>query len=157
MFKKLQIRFIFVTSFFLFSLYQTNAQTERSKRFLDSLINVFQKEKTDSAKGFVALKIAEKKMGAAQNTGNWDEAIEWASKGVYYSKKGNFKYGIRRCNWMLGMSWKFKGNYPEAIGYFTEMSKAAIQENLPKAVLTSYNWIGDCYLQLGNQVDFKNR
>lgn len=145
----LQIRFFFFTCFLLCSFYKTNAQPERSKRFMDSLINVFPKEKTDSAKGFVAFLIAEKKMGAAQNTGNWDEAIEWAGKGVYYSKKGNFKFGIRRCNWMLGRCWMLKGNYPEAIRYFNEMLNAAIKEDVPKPIVTACNWIGDCYMQLG--------
>ena len=147
--KRILIQFIFVASILFCCLHQSKAQTEKSLRFIDSLINLFPKEKNDSAKGLIALNIAAQKMGVAQNTGNWDEAIEWASKGVYYSKKGNFKFGIRRCNWQLGWCWRQKGNYPEAIGYFTEFLKAAIKENIPKPIVTSYTWIGDCYILLG--------
>ena len=150
MLKRLPIRLILVTSMLICCIQQVNAQTEKRLRFIDSMINVFPKQKTDSAKGYFAMNIAQQKMGVAQNTGNWDEAIEWASKGVYYSKKGNYKFGIRRCNWQLGYCWKQKGNYPEAIRYFTEMQKAALKENIPKPIITSYNWIGDCYLLLGD-------
>lgn len=143
--------YLFILMIFLVcSIQQSNAQTEKRLRYIDSLITVFPKEKNDSAKGLIALNIAQQKMGIAQNTGNWDEAIEWATKGAYYSKKGNFKFGIRRCNWQLGKCWSQKGNYPEAIRYYTEMQKAAIKENAPKPIITSSMWIGDCYLLLGD-------
>ena len=150
MLKRLPIRLILVTSMLFCCIQHSNAQTNEFQQFLDSLIYVFPKEKTDSAKGFIAMNIAQQKMRAAQNTGNWDEAIEWASKGVYYSKKGNYKLGIRRCNWQLGNCWRQKGNYPEAIRYFTELLKAAIKENTPKPIVTSCIWIGDCYMLLGD-------
>lgn len=148
--KRLQIRFILIGSLLFCFIHQSKAQTEKRLRFIDSLINVFPKEKIDSAKGYIAMNIAQQKMGLAQNTGNWDEVIKWASKGVYYSKKGNYKFGIRRCNWQLGRSWMLKGNYPEAIKYFTAMLNTAIKENVPKPIVTSCIWIGDCYMLLGN-------
>lgn len=151
--KRLLIRSIFFASLLFCCLQHLNAQTDKRMLFIDSLINAFQKQKNDSIKGSIALNIAAQKMGVAQNTGNWDEAIEWASKGVYYSKKGNYKFGIRRCNWQLGRSWMLKGNYPEAIRYFTEMLNAAINQNAPKAMVTAYNWIGDCYMLLGKYQD----
>ena len=151
--KKIKPICFFLLILLVCCIYRSNAQqagVEKTRRFVDSLINVFPKEKNDSAKGLIAMNIAQKKMGGAQNTGNWDEAIEWAHKGVYYSKKGNFKLGIRRCNWQLGTCWKFKANYPEAIRHYTEFLKAALEENLAGPIVGSNTWIGDCYMLLGD-------
>jgi len=49
----------------------SKAQTNPYQRFLDSLISVFSKEKTDSVKGLIALDIAQKKIGTSKNTGNF--------------------------------------------------------------------------------------
>jgi hypothetical protein len=98
----------------------------------------------------MALNITQIKMGDAQKTGNWDPAIEWASKGVDYSKKGNFKIGIRRCNWQLGICWMQKGDYPQALHYFYEVQKASYKDNAASPLVNTYSWIARCHMLLGD-------
>ncbi len=126
------------------------SQNQLSSAYFDSLLYIFQTSKDDSVKGLFALNITQVKMENAQNSGNWDDAIEWAKKGLHHSIKSNFRFGIRRCNWQLGRNWMLKGDYPKAVLYFTGMLNAAIQEDIPKPIETAYYWIGNCYMLLGN-------
>jgi tetratricopeptide (TPR) repeat protein len=147
---KIKRLLFFSTIFLLCVIYQLSAQKTSFEKQWDSLMNVYQTTKDDSVKAYIAMNFARWKMGDGQNTGDWDAAIKWAASGVYYSKKGNFRYGIRRCNWQLGRCLMLKGNYPEAIKYFTEFLKAALQQNEPYAAIVAHSWINDCYMLLGD-------
>ena len=126
--KRLPIQFIFVAFILLCCIYQLNAQQqERLKKRIDSLINLLPQQKDDSLKAEKIRRIAADKMDLAQYTGNWDEPIEWSHKSLDLSLKVNYKWGIGRSYWQLGLCWKQKGNYAEAINYFSEGVKTSFK------------------------------
>ena len=148
--KRLPIRFLFIASLLFCCIHQLKAQQDWAKKQLDSLLNVLPKLKEDSAKARTLMYIAQNKMGEAQNTGNWDDAIEWAKKGLQHSKKSNFRFGIRRCNWQLGQSYTQIGDYPEAHRYYTETLNASLRDKIVTPIVISYTWLGRNLMLLGN-------
>lgn len=150
MLKRVQIRSIFIAFFLFFNIHQSNAQTDKFQRLLDSLISVFPKEKTDSGKVFIAMNIVRLKMGSAQNTGNWDQAIEWAQKSLKLSTKANNQFGIGRSNINLGQCWMQKGDYAEAIKYFYAGLNLSFKNGNKILTAASSANIAECNMRLGN-------
>ncbi|GEM_PF-6586591 len=70
MVKKNKSYIFFLLIFMLSFIHHSKAQTDKFQRLLDSLINVFPKQKNDSAKALIAINIVRLKMGGAQTTGN---------------------------------------------------------------------------------------
>jgi tetratricopeptide (TPR) repeat protein len=151
MYKRLPIRFLFVACFLFCCNHQIIAQQqERIRKRMDSLINVLPKQKEDSLKALNILNIATIKQDLAQHTGNWNDPIEWTHKALNLSKKINYKWGIGRCYWLLGVTWMKAGNYPEAIKYFSEGLKAAFKNGNQNLAIACNSFICDCYMNLGD-------
>lgn len=148
--KKIKCCIFFLLIFLVSSIHQSKAQTNKHQRFLDSLINAFPKEKNDSAKALIAFNITQQKIGAAQNTGNWDEAIEWAQKFLTLSIKANYEFGIGRSNINLGQCWIQKGDYAEAIKYFYSALNLSFKNGNKNLRTAASHNLADCYTRLGN-------
>ncbi len=149
--KRLQIRFILVASLLFCCIHQLKAQhQERLKKRMDSLIKVLPKQKEDSLKAENIRTISIIKFDLAQHTGNWDDPIEWTHKALNLSIKVNYKWGIGRCYWQLGLIWMKAGNYPEAIKYFYEGLNTAFKNGNENLAIACNTFICDCYMNLGN-------
>ena len=113
-------------------------------------MNLLAKEKNDSARAGYMMWIAQRKMGLAQNTGKWEESIEWWQRALKLYKKINNEFCIGRCNIFLGMCWQNKGDHTEAAKYFYDALQLS-QRNGNKAltVASSAN-LANCYTNLGN-------
>jgi LytS/YehU family sensor histidine kinase len=131
------------------SNHQLKAQQERKKKLVDSLINVLAKQKEDSSKALILLNITRFKMGDAQNTGNWDEAIDWARKSLLLSTKTNYQFGIGRANINLGQCWMQKGDYAEAIKYFYAALNLSFKNGRKVLTVAASVNLAGCYMQLG--------
>lgn len=149
--KRSPIRFIFISVLLFYFAGQINAQQrDVALRRIDSLITVLPKQKEDSTKALILINIVTAKLGEAQHTGNWDDPIEWGHKALNFSLKVNFRWGIGRSYWNLGLCWKQKGNYVESIKYFSEALKTSFKNRNKLLGVASYQYMGDCYMSLGN-------
>src|SRR5688572_17967435 len=149
--KRLPIQFVFFISFLLYCNHQIIAQQrERLTKKIDSLISLLPKLKEDSIKAETIRGVSTGKMDLAQHTGNWDDPIEWTHKALNLSIKTNYRFGIGRCYWQLGICWMKKANYPEAIKYFSEGLKTAFKNENKNLANACYMYIGVCYQNLGD-------
>jgi tetratricopeptide (TPR) repeat protein len=149
--KKIKSYLFFLLIFLVCCIHHLYAQQQgQAKTRMDSILNVLQKQKDDSAKVINLMWVAQRKMGGAQNTGNWDEAIEWYQKSLNLSTRINFQYGIGRSNIFLGLCWMQKGDYAEAIKYFyAALNLSYNNGNKNLTVAASANLAG-AYARLGN-------
>ena len=149
--KRSLIRIVFFSFPLFFCNHQTIAQwMERLMKKEDSLINLLPKQKEDSVKAKTLSSISTIKMDLAQNTGNWNDPIEWTHKALNQSIKANDKKGIGMCYWQLGVCWMKAGNYTESIKYYIEGVKTADKYNYPMVAIACYSFMSDCYMNLGN-------
>jgi tetratricopeptide (TPR) repeat protein len=116
---------------------------------VDSLIQLLPTQKEDSIKAETIRNIATLKIDLAQHTGNWNDPIEWNHKALSLSIKTNYKWGIGRCYWQLGVCWTKAGNYLEAIKYFNEGLKTAFKNENQMLAIVCYSFMSDCYMNLG--------
>lgn len=146
--RKRFIKIIFIA--LLLSTCKELPAQDRHNKLLDSLLAAVPTQKEDSTKALVLINITRLKMGSAQNTGNWNEAIEWGQKALQISTKVNYQFGIGRSNVMLGQCWTQKGNYAEATKYFYAGLKLSLKNgNKILRVATAAN-LADCYQRLEN-------
>lgn len=152
--KRLIIRFVFFASLlFCCSQKIISQQREILPKSIDSLIKFLPNLKEDSLKAEYIRNISTGKMDLAQHTGNWDDPIEWTHKALKLSIKTNYKWGIGRCYWQLGICWMKAGNYPEAIKYFDEGLKTAVKNNNPRLAFACNGFKLECYMNLGNYTE----
>jgi tetratricopeptide (TPR) repeat protein len=116
---------------------------------MDSVLNLLSKEKNDSIKVGYMMWIAQRKMGSAQNTGNWNEAIDWWKKALRLSIQTNNEFCIGRCNMFLGIAYKQKGDQAEALKYYYDALNISFKTNNKRQRTAAYSNIGDCYKDLG--------
>jgi len=148
--KRLQKQFIFIIFLFCCNHQIIAQQRERLTKKMDSLINLLPKQKDDSIKAEKIRGISSIKMDLAQHTGNWADPIEWTHKALKLSIKTNYKWGIGRCYWQLGICWMKKANYPEAIKYFSKGLKTAFKNSNQHLAIACNTFISDCNMNLGN-------
>ena len=146
------IKYLALLSFLIISGINNSLaqQQDPYKKFLDSLLRVLPLQKEDSSKALILINITRMKLGAAQNTGRWDEAIEWAQKSLQLSTKTNYQFGIGRANINLGQCWMQKGNYAEAIKYFYAALNLSLKNGRKVLTAASSNHLARCYSLLGN-------
>ena len=125
-------------------------QQEQAKKRMDSILHVLQKQKDDSTKVINLMWVAQRKMGDAQNTGNWDEAIEWYRKSLNLSTRINFQYGIGRSSIFLGRCWMQKGDYAEAIKYFYAALNLSYKNGNKNLRVAASGNLAGAYALLGN-------
>lgn len=126
------------------------AQQQAQAKIMDSVLNVLQRQKDDSTKVFNLMWVAQRNMGNAQNTGNWNDAIEWYRKSLNLSTRINFQYGIGRSNIFLGRCWMEKGDYAEAIKYFYSALNLSFKNGNKSLRTAAFHNLADCYTRLGN-------
>ena len=149
--KRLPIQFIFVAYFLFCWMYQLNAQQQdRGKKIMDSLINVLPNQRNDSTKAMNLMWLSRLKMGDAQNTGNWNEAIEWWQKTLNLSIKTKYEWGIGKSNIYLGQCWVNKGDYAEAVNYFYAALNLSFKNGNNNLRAAAYGNLAGCYTRLGN-------
>jgi tetratricopeptide (TPR) repeat protein len=121
-----------------------------AREVMDSLMKVLPKQKDDSEKVKNLIWLTGLKMGEAQSTGNWDEAIKWGLKTLNLSKKLSYQFVIGRSNIYLGQCWTEKGDYAEAAKYFYAALKLSLGNGNKILTVASSNNLARCYLQMGN-------
>ncbi len=149
--RRLTIKLVFLTSLLFIEIHQLNAQQpDRAKKKMDSVLNLLGKEKNDSIKIGYMMWIAQRKMGGAQNTGNWNEPIEWWKKALTLSVKTNNEFCIGRCNMFLGNTYTQKGDHAEALKYYYDALNISFKNENKGLRTGAYNNIAGCYMNLGN-------
>ena len=96
------------------------------------------------------LDIAWNKYTIAFNSGsNFDDAISYSNNSLSIAKKINYKQGIRRANFILGMCSAANGNYTESKQYHYNALKIALEEGDKVETFKEYYNIGLAYNMLG--------
>ena len=127
-----------------------HAQSERMKKFTDSLVAVLPTIKNDSFKTRVLITITEKKMGEAQNNGNWREAVEWGNKTMVAATKGKNDLVYGRVNIRLGQMFIALGKYSVAMKYLYDALTLSLKNNNLNLRQAAYRNLAICYTNLEN-------
>ena len=83
-------------------------------------------------------------------TGREDSIIFYSQKNLDLSTKINYKRGIARSLSNIGIGYKCKGNYPEALKYYYKSLKLYETIQRPKGIMVQYCHIGEVYDYLSN-------
>lgn len=124
-------------------------QTDPAKKKMDSVMNLLAKEKNDSIRMGYSMWIAQRKMGSAQNTGKWEEAIDWWNKALKLAIKTKNDFCIGRCNIFLGISWLQKGDNTQALKPFYDAVNTSFKSKNAGLRTAAYINIGTCFNNLG--------
>lgn len=147
-------RSIILSTLITFLLFCCNNQSiaqqpDQAKKKMDSVMNLLAKEKNDSIRMGYSMWIAQRKMGSAQTTGNWNDAIEWWNKALVLAIKTKNDFCIGRCNILLGMTWLQKGDNTQALKPFYDALNTSFKSENRGLRTVSYINIGKCYDNLG--------
>jgi tetratricopeptide (TPR) repeat protein len=149
--KQLPICFLLIISILFYCCPHVNAQEQsRAKKIMDSLILILPTQKEDTNKAINLMWLSRLKMGQAQNTGNWSEAIEWWQKTLSLSKKTNYDWGMGKSYIYLGQCWTHKGDVAEAMKYFYAALNLSLKNGNKNLTAAAYGNLAGCISKLGD-------
>src|ERR1035437_518991 len=115
-----------------------------------SLIFNFKTDKPDTNQINSLLTIAWNKYNHAFHQGsNFDEAIAYSNNSFLLAKKINYKQGIGRANFILGMCFAGKGDYTQSRQYHYAALKTALEEGDKVEIFNEYYYVGVACNMLG--------
>ena len=133
--------YLFLTITFLFV---SNLISQNSK--LDSLLNSFAQEKTDTLKAKTAYRLASFYI----SKGQIDSAYTYAAKSKTLSKQSDFLYGLAVSSNFIGQVYSYKGLSDSAIHYFKTAMNYYEQMKDVGRVAGMLNNLGIAYKNKGN-------
>lgn len=144
------LSFVFIFGLSCFFVVGAAQEHPTASEVMDSLKKVLPKQKDDSEKVKNLIWLTRLKMGGAQSTGNWDEAISWGLKTLDLSKKVKYEFVTGRVNIHLGQCWEQKANYAEAAKYYYAALKLSLANGNKNLTVAASHNLARCYLQMGN-------
>lgn len=131
---------------FLTSLFISFNLLAKKQNQIDSLISVLQIAKTDTAKVNILNDISWK----YTNTGNYEQAMQYADEALNQAKIINYKKGIAHAYNNLGIIYVYQGNYEKALE--NNLNSLKIKEDIGDkiGIAGSLTNIGNIYESQGN-------